>query len=77
MMKKMLKDGDLVKVSEEISAEVIGEKKTISLPAGTTGAIVMVYENGKAYEIEFYISKTDIYALATVPSEKVKSLEKM
>lgn len=43
-----------------------------TLPAGSRGAIVLVYENGAAYEVEF---SNPFRAVVTLEADKLKEAE--
>ncbi len=62
-------ENDLIQLLEPVTADVVGEGRTLAIAAGTTGAVVLVHGDPKqpsAYEIEFYIQEQDCYALATI-----------
>jgi hypothetical protein len=68
------KEHDLISLRDSVTADVVGEGRALTIPAGTTGAIVLVHGdlvNPAAYEIEFYIKEQNCYALATVEAEKL------
>jgi Domain of unknown function (DUF4926) len=75
-MKMLFKENDVVRCLETVTADVPVEHRCIEIKAGSTGTVVMVYETGKgieAYEVEFFVSDQDKYAIATIPSDKVRS----
>lgn len=67
-------ENDVVHLHEPVSADVIGEKRSLVIPSGTAGIVVLVHggeQQPLAYEVEFYISDQDCYALATIEAEKI------
>jgi hypothetical protein len=67
-------ENDVIHLREPVNADVIGEKRSLLIPSGTAGAIVLVHGDSLqplAYEVEFYISDQDCYALATIEAEKI------
>lgn len=71
---KVLHDNDVICLRELVTADVIGEGRTLTIPAGATGAVVLVHGDPMspaAYEIEFYIQEQNCYALATIEAEKI------
>jgi hypothetical protein len=66
-------ESDVIYLHESVNADVIGEGRSLIIPAGTAGAIVLVHGNPEplAYEVEFYIQAQDCYALATIAAEKI------
>lgn len=66
-------ENDVIRLREPITAEVIGERRSLVIPAGTAGAVVLVHgspSKPQAYEVEFYVASEDCYALATIEAEK-------
>ncbi len=67
-------ENDVIHLRKSVSADVIGEKRSLVIPSGTAGAIVLVHGDPLqplAYEVEFYISDQDCYALATIEAREV------
>lgn len=68
-------ENDVICLREPVSADVIGEGRSLVIPAGAIGAIVLVHGNPTqplAYEVEFYIQDQDCYALATIEAGKIQ-----
>ena len=62
-------ENDLIHLREPVSADVIGERRSLVIPSGTSGSIVLVHGDPTqplAYEVEFYVPDQDCYALATI-----------
>ncbi|MCZ2498760.1 DUF4926 domain-containing protein [Xylophilus sp. Kf1] len=71
---KINHENDVIRLRESVMADVIGEGRALTIPAGTKGAVVLVHgdpENPAAYEIEFYMKEQNCYALATIEAEKI------
>ena len=71
---KIHHENDVIHLRESVTADVIGEERALSVPAGATGSVVLVHGdpmNPAAYEIEFYIQEQNCYALATIEAEKL------
>lgn len=71
---KIHHENDVIILRESVTADVIGEGQTLTIPAGTLGAIVLVHGdpmNPEAYEVEFHIQERNCYALATIEAEKI------
>lgn len=69
------KESDSARLRIPVEAEVIGERRKVSLPAGTPVAVVLVHgapESPDAYELEAYIVEQNCYALVTVPADGVE-----
>ena len=67
-------ENDVVRLREPVTAKVIGEQRSLVIPAGTEGAVVLVYGSPvkpDAYEIEFYVRDDDCYVLATLDASKI------
>jgi hypothetical protein len=69
-MAEPIEEIDVVKVLTPVTAQVVGNGRHETIPAGTLGAVVVVYPD--AYEVEFALSGTSEWALATVPSSAVE-----
>lgn len=68
------RENDVVRLSRSVTADVIGEKQSFDIPSGSIGTIIMVHGNPtqpSAYEVEFYISADNCYAIATIKSEDI------
>jgi hypothetical protein len=63
-------ENDVISLLDSVSAEVIGEDRSLVVPAGAIGSIVNVHKDASlrllACEVEFYIEDQNCYALATV-----------
>ena len=59
-------EDDVVRINRRVTAQVIGERRTVSIPGETEGVVVLVYGEPQAYEVEFYIDDQNCYALATL-----------
>lgn len=59
-------ESDVVRIKHPVTAEVIGQRRTVSVPGDTEGVVLLAYGEPQAYEVEFYIVDQDCYALATV-----------
>jgi len=71
---KVPHDSDVICLREAVTADVIGEGRTLTIPAGAKGVVVLVYGdpmNPAAYEIEFYVQEQNCYALATIEAKKM------
>ena len=71
---KKYNENDVIRIRELVIADVIGEGRALTIPAGTTGTVVLVHGSPMspaAYEIEFYIQEQNCYALATIVAEKM------
>jgi hypothetical protein len=65
----VMKENDTFQLSRPVEAEVIGEHTAVTLQAGMTVAIVLVFgdpASPEAYEVEAYLPEADKYALATI-----------
>lgn len=72
---KVFHDNDVVRLRESVTADVIGEGRAVTIPAGATGAVVLVHGDPMtpaAYEIEFYVQEQNCYALAAIEAEKIQ-----
>lgn len=68
------RENDVIRLQESVIADVIGEGRALTVPAGTVGAVVLVHgdpESPAAYEIEFHIQEQNCYALATIEAGKI------
>ena len=71
---KIHHENDVIRLRESVIADVIGEGRALTIPAGTAGAVVLVHGNPMdpaAYEIEFNIQEENCFALATIEAEKI------
>ena len=64
----MLQDLDSVALTRDVPES--------GLTAGDLGAIVHVYADGKAYEVEFVGLAGETIALVTLPADSVRAVEK-
>lgn len=74
-MSAVFKETDSVCLRIEVEAEVIGERRSVSLSAGTSAAVVLVFgdpQSPEAYELEAYVAEGNCYALATVAADAVE-----
>jgi hypothetical protein len=60
----MIKEYDLVLLTHDIDE--------YGLKAGDAGAVLIVYDGGKAFEVEFVTDKGDTIALLTLDAEEVR-----
>jgi hypothetical protein len=64
-----MKENDTFALSKSVKAEIIGEHRTVMLPAGTLVTVVLVFgdtESPSAYEVEAFLEEDNTYALATI-----------
>ncbi|WP_213308495.1 hypothetical protein [Paraburkholderia sacchari] len=69
-----MNENDSFRLTRPVEAEVIGEHTAVTLPAGTTVTVVLVFGDPvspEAYEVEAYLPETNTYALATIPAREV------
>ncbi|MCA7985542.1 MULTISPECIES: hypothetical protein [Burkholderia] len=69
-----MKENDTFALSKSLEATVIGEHRTVVLPAGTLVTVVLVFGDPAApvaYEVEAFLAADDAYALATVEASDV------
>lgn len=69
-----LKENDLVRSLVSVVANNPSEERDFVINTDAVGTVVMVYEDDagiKAYEVEFFITAEDLYALATIDASKV------
>lgn len=62
-------ENDVVRVLSPFESDVIGERRSVVVPGGSVGTVVLVLGAPTcpcAYEIEFFIAEQNCYALATV-----------
>lgn len=72
---RAFKESDSARLRTPVEADVIGERRKVPLPAGTSVAVVLVHgapESPDAYELEAYIAEQNCYALATVPADGIE-----
>jgi hypothetical protein len=72
---KIYKENDVILLSQSAAADVVGEQRTLAIPAMTEGTVVLVHGDPAqpaAYEIEFYIQEQDCYALATIDARLIR-----
>lgn len=50
--------------------------KEYQLKRGDVGAVVHVYEGGKAYEVEFVTGEGDTIAVATLPKDGIRPMQR-
>jgi hypothetical protein len=60
---------DPVALLEPVEAESWPAKMPLKLPRGSVGTVVMVYNDGEAYEVEFSGTDGRAYALLTLKPE--------
>ena len=68
-----MRECDTFALSKPVEATVIGERRTLVLPAGTVVTVVLVFGDvtaPTAYEVEAYLPEDDVYALATVEARE-------
>lgn len=71
---KIYRENDVICLRHSVVAEVIGEARSLVVPVGTVGAIVLVHGNPLAplaYEVEFQMKDQNCYALATIEVDKM------
>ncbi|WP_231973518.1 hypothetical protein [Variovorax sp. HW608] len=64
-----MRENDTFVLPKPVEATVIGERRTVALPVGTVVKVVLVFgdpNSPAAYEVEAFLPKDDIYALATI-----------
>lgn len=69
------KESDSVRLRASAEGDVIGQQRSVLLPAGALAAVVLVHgdpQSPEAYELESYVSEQDCYVLATVPVDGVE-----
>ena len=69
------KESDSVRLRASAEGDVIGQQRSVLLPAGALAAVVLVHGDPlspEAYELESYVSEQDCYVLATVPVDGVE-----
>jgi hypothetical protein len=47
-----------------------------SLKQGDVGTVVMIYKNGKGYEVEFFTLDGATYAVETLPVSHIRAVKK-
>ena len=71
---KAMKENDTFVLSKSVEATVIGAHHTLVLPIGTVVTVMLVFGESSAptaYEVEAYLQKENVYALATVEARDV------
>ena len=71
---KIYRENEVICLRHPVAAEVIGEARSLVVPIGTVGAIVLVHGNPlapQAYEVEFQMKDQNCYALATIDADKI------
>jgi hypothetical protein len=71
---KIYNENDVIRLKEPITADVVGERRSLVISSGTAGTVVLVHGDPNqpaAYEIEFYIEEEDCYALATLEAKLI------
>jgi hypothetical protein len=63
----MMAELDIVVLKQDLPAE--------GLRAGDVGTIVMVYDDGKAYEVEFTALTGETVSVVTVPASAIRPAE--
>lgn len=69
-----MKESDTFALSKPVEATVIGERRTLVLSVGTVVTVMLVFGEPNApdaYEVEAFLQKEDVYALATVEARDV------
>lgn len=67
-----MKESDTFELSKPAEAEVVGEARTVVLPAGTVVTVVLVFgepSSPVAYEVEAFLQDDDVYVLATIEAK--------
>ena len=62
----MIKEFDLVTLKQDLAEK--------GLKQGDVGTVVMVYEGGRGYEVEFVAYDGETIAVLTLPAEHVREL---
>ncbi|NES65494.1 MAG: DUF4926 domain-containing protein [Okeania sp. SIO2D1] len=65
---------DIVALTENMKTTQFMTDKEIILPRGKLGTVVEIYEQGKAFEVEFANKKGQTYALVSLELEKLMLL---
>ncbi|BCQ28290.1 hypothetical protein NK8_64790 (plasmid) [Caballeronia sp. NK8] len=71
---KTLQENDVFQLSAALEAQVIGDERNITIPAGSVVTVVAVFgdsDSPEAYEVEAYLPHLDAYALTTVSASDV------
>ena len=63
----MIRELDIVVLAKDL--------KEYQLERGDVGAVVHVYEGGKAYEVEFVTGEGETIAVATLPKSDVRPMQ--
>ena len=61
---------ELVEYGEAI---LMKDQPQVGLRAGDVGAVVMIYQDGAAYEVEFVTKQGKTLAVLTLPSDEVRA----
>lgn len=68
------RENDIIRLRQTVEADVIGQRKKITIPAHSEGVVVFVHgdpDQPTAYEVEFYVASQNVYALATLEPNEV------
>lgn len=65
---------DTVALTENMKTTQFMTNKEIILPRGQVGTVVEIYEQGKAFEVEFANKNRQTYALVSLELEKLMLL---
>jgi len=64
----MIRELDIVVLAKDL--------KEYHLERGDVGAVVHVYEGGKAYEVEFVTGEGETIAIATLPTSDIRPMQR-
>lgn len=71
---KIYRENEVICLRHSVVAEVIGEARSLVVPVGAVGAIVLIHGNPLAplaYEVEFQMKDQNCYALATIEADNM------
>jgi hypothetical protein len=64
----MIKELDIVVLAKDL--------KEYQLTRGDVGTVALVYEGGKAYEVEFVTGEGKTIAVVTIPADDVRPMQR-
>jgi hypothetical protein len=70
---------DVVMTTTDITAQVVGESRSVTVPAGTVGTVVIVHTMGTplaSLEVEFFLGEFS-YALASARVDQIVHVAKI
>lgn len=74
-----MKENDTFRLLKPTSATVVGEQRTVIIPAGSEVTVVLILgdpNSPSAYEVKAYIAGEDAYGLATIESSDLPPIPK-